>query len=462
MPTTTFRALLTPAAATVGALALSLSAAAGGDCVPGWAPFVGGTGPDSGVAAGLAYHDDGTGSSVYIGGSFTTIGGVAAPRIVKAVISDTAIEYIPLGTGFSTAECYSLASFQGSLFAAGYFDLAGGVAGTAKLARWDGSAWNSVGAQLEGSLNQLWGLTAWNSAQGNNLYIAGNFTNIGGSGANYFARFDGTSFHPVGTAPIAGNVPLIVFTSHVHDDGSGPALYIGGRFTSVDGVPANRIARWNGTSWSAVGSGMLGSGVTPSVNTMVTFDDGTGPALYAGGQTFTTAGGVPANRVAKWNGTSWSAVGDGFANGIVWKLAVYNDGTGDALYAFGTFTASGATPINRMAKWNGTSWEQWGGGANNTVFNALPIAGAPGSGDSLLVSGQFTAIGTDTRIRVALHEGCPEDNSGSADLNDDGSVNGIDLAILLSAWGTSDPTADINGDGTVGGLDLTVLLGSWG
>jgi hypothetical protein len=248
----------------------------------------------------------------------------------------------------------------------------------------------------------------------------------------------------------------------VHDDGSGPAIYIGGRFTSVDGVPANRIARWNGTAWSAVGSGMLGSGSTPSVNTMVTFDDGTGPALYAGGQTFTTAGGVPANRVARWDGKAWSAVGNGFANGIVWKLAVFNDGTGDALYAFGTFTASGTTPINRMAKWNGTSWEQWGGGASGTVFNALPIAGKAGEGDALLVSGQFTSIGTDTRIRVALHEGCPDDATTPGDLNGDGSVNGIDLAILLSAWGTSDANADINGDGTVNGFDLSVLLGFWG
>ena len=462
MNTTTFPVRLAALAAAIGAYSACLSSSAGDDCVPGWVPFVGGTGPDSGVAAGLALHDDGNGPSVYIGGSFTTIGGVAAPRIVKAVISDTGIDYIPLGTGFSSAECYSLASFQGGLFAAGYFDLAGDVAGTAKLARWDGTAWNSVGAQLEGGLNQLWGLTAWNSAQGNNLYISGNFTNIGGSGANFFARFDGTSFHPVGTAPIAGNVPLIVFSSHVHDDGSGPAIYIGGRFTSVDGVPANRIARWNGTAWSAVGTGMLGSGSTPSVNTMVTFDDGTGPALYAGGQTFTTAGGVPANRVARWDGKAWSAVGNGFANGIVWKLAVFNDGTGDALYAFGTFTASGTTPINRMAKWNGTSWEQWGGGASGTVFNALPIAGKAGEGDALLVSGQFTSIGTDTRIRVALHEGCPDDATTPGDLNGDGSVNGIDLAILLSAWGTSDANADINGDGTVNGFDLSVLLGFWG
>ncbi|MBI1304105.1 MAG: hypothetical protein GC172_10000 [Phycisphaera sp.] len=460
----TRRAPLMSVAAVLGAMAASLAAHAGDECVPGFIPDIGPIGPDSGLAGGVAYHDDGNGPEVYVGGSFTTIGGVAAPRIVK-VARDKAgtLEFTPLGTGLSNAECYALASFQGSLYAAGYFDLAGGVPGTAKLARWDGSAWNSIGAQLELFSNQLWGLTVWNSGQGDNLYIAGNFQNIGGTSASYIARYDGKAFHALGTTPIAGNVPLIIFTSHVHDDGTGPALYVGGRFTSIDGVAASRIARWNGTSWSAVGSGVTGSGVSPSINTMVTFDDGTGPALYVGGQTFVTAGGVPANRVAKWDGKNWSAVGDGFANGIVWKLAVYNDGTGDALYAFGTFTASGATPINRMAKWNGTSWEQWGGGANGTVFNALVIEGGGGDGaDLLALGGQFTTIGTDTRNRIAAFEGCPEVVSVPGDLDGDGVVNGADLSILLSAWGSADPTADIDGDGSVGAADLSVLLGNWG
>ena len=47
------------------------------------------------------------------------------------------------------------------------------------------------------------------------------------------------------------------------------------------------------------------------------------------------------------------------------------------------------------------------------------------------------------------------------DLNGDETVNGADLAILLSEWGEPGP-ADFNGDGTVGGADLTLLLAAWG
>lgn len=440
-------------ACAAAAAVLSL-AHAGDPCEPAWSTELGVPGADAGLVAGLVRHDFGDGPALYAGGSFTAIGGVPAARIARLGAGG----WSALGSGLSNAECYALGSFQGSLYAAGYFDVAGGVPGTAKLARWDGRQWHSIGAQLELFSNQLWGLTTWDAGAGENLYIAGNFQNIGGTGASYIARYDGTSFHALGTTPIAGNVPLIVFTSHVHDDGSGEALYIGGRFTSVDGVPASRIARWNGTSWSSVGSGVTGSGVAPSINTMVTFDDGTGPALYVGGQAFTTAGGLPANRVAKWDGTQWSAVGDGFANGIVWKLAVFNDGDGDRLYAFGTFTASGATPLNRIARWNGTAWEPFAS-ANNTAFNAIVLPDA--EGDRLLVSGQFTDLNGSPANRLAEYVACPA-TSVVGDVNGDGAVDAADLSILLGAWGSADPAADLNGDGTVDASDLSILLGNRG
>lgn len=47
-----------------------------------------------------------------------------------------------------------------------------------------------------------------------------------------------------------------------------------------------------------------------------------------------------------------------------------------------------------------------------------------------------------------------------ADLNLDGTVNGLDLSILLEQWGVSG-SADFNSDGVVGPADLGILLAEW-
>jgi hypothetical protein len=75
----------------------------------------------------------------------------------------------------------------------------------------------------------------------------------------------------------------------------------------------NGVAKWDGLSWSALGGGVSGSlGVFsfPIVEALAVFHDGGGAALYAGGS-FTTAGGIPAANIARWNGTTWSALGSG-------------------------------------------------------------------------------------------------------------------------------------------------------
>jgi hypothetical protein len=106
----------------------------------------------------------------------------------------------------------------------------------------------------------------------------------------------------------------------------GGTLYAGGLFTTAGGNAANGIAQWNGSSWSALGSGMNNSVLALAVS---------GGTLYAGGN-FTTAGGNAANYIAQWNGSSWSPLGSGL-NDVVYALAV-SDGT---LYAGGAFTTAG-------------------------------------------------------------------------------------------------------------------------
>ena len=111
--------------------------------------------------------------------------------------------------------------------------------------------------------------------------ITGTFDPSGfrmGYGPNGEPRFVDNS-HPLGgCTPDSWDT---TFTSNGADnvveailpDGAGN-LYIAGRFDSVNSVPAVRIAKRNGTSWSA-----LGSGISGSVNSMAV----SGTDLYVGG-----------------------------------------------------------------------------------------------------------------------------------------------------------------------------------
>ncbi len=98
------------------------------------------------------------------------------------------------------------------------------------------------------------------------------------------------------------------------------------------------MAKWNGSAWSALGSGM-----NDYVHALAV--DGSGN-LYAGGD-FTTAGGNAANRVAKWDGSAWSALGSG-TNSYVYALAL--DGSGN-LYAGGEFTTAGGKLSYYIGRW---------------------------------------------------------------------------------------------------------------
>ncbi len=153
---------------------------------------------------------------------------------------------------------------------------------------------------------------------------------------------------------------------------SGSDLYAGGNFTTAGGGPATNIAKWDGSSWSALGSGMDYEVSALAVS---------GGDLYAGGY-FTTAGGSAANSIAKWNGSSWTALGSGIDN-VVHALAV----SGSNVYAGGLFWTAGGSAANNIAKWNGSSWSALGSGMNSYVF-ALAV-----SGSDLYAGGDFATAG---------------------------------------------------------------------
>src|SRR2546426_11611064 len=92
------------------------------------------------------------------------------------------------------------------------------------------------------------------------------------------------------------------------------------------------------------GTGAVGAGSRSGMNSTVYALTLSGTDLYAGGL-FMTADGSPANRIAKWDGSSWSALGSGM-NNAVQALAV----SGSELYVGGFFTTAGVSPANLIAK----------------------------------------------------------------------------------------------------------------
>jgi hypothetical protein len=174
-------------------------------------------------------------------------------------------------------------------------------------------------------------------------------------------------------------------------DGAGPlpaVVVAGGQFTSAGGVPASKIALWDPSTgvWSALGSGM-----NDYVISLAVMPNGD---LIAGGA-FSTAGGVPARGLARWNGTAWADMGVDLQ--VPNALAVLPNGD---LVAGGTFYFANFVQVNFVTRWDGTSWLPMGTGMNDHV-HALAVL----PGGDLVAAGYFTTAGGTTVNRIARWNG---------------------------------------------------------
>lgn len=384
------------------------------------------------------------------------------------------------------------------LFVGGNFNVASGLTVNG-VARWDGESWHGLGSGVIGEVDAI-AFFDDGRGEGPALYIGGSFATASGVPASGVARWGGSSWATVGGGLNGGVLALVVIDD---GQGGGPALYAGGGFTTAGGVPARGIARWDGTQWLPLGEGI---GAPDGYCTALHVHDdglGHGPALYVGGG-FATAGSTPANNIAKWDGVAWSALGSGTSD-VVQSLAVFDDGRGGRakLIAGGWSDTAGGLPVNLTASWDGKNWsamgvmsagttegvlslacmpdrsgetsrlyaaraqalDAWDGAGWTEVSHAptpgevalLAIAGTPSRPPSLVVGGfiEASAAGDSFITRLV---GCPSDCP--ADLTFDGIVGQEDLAVLLGAWGTQN--GDLDGDGSTSSSELGELLGAWG
>jgi trimeric autotransporter adhesin len=325
---------------------------------------------------------------IYVGENTGSVGGY--PFEFQASHWD-GVTWSSLGQGIA-GSVLAMAGEGTNLYVAGVMLSAGGVP-VSHIAKWDGTTWSALGPGVNYTVRAL-------AVSGTNLYAGGGFGEAGGVPASFIARWDGTSWHALGSGL---NDWVYAILPHGND------LYVAGHFSTAGGIPANNIAKWDGTNWSSLGSGLSGAPFNKGGHALAMI----GNDLYVGGS-FTTAGGIPANHIAKWNGSTWSALGSGL-NDYADKLTI----NGADLYVGGIFSTAGGVPAKNIAKWNGVSW--------SGIPTGYPLYNG---GYSLVFSGTNFYVGSGFDVARWTGAGWSPTSTGLSNNIIAMAVNGTNLYVI--------------------------------
>jgi hypothetical protein len=361
-----------------------------------------GTGSQNGVSGGsftavsaLAV----VGNEVYVGGDFTSAGGVSANRVAR--FNTQTNTWSSLGTGSSNGvNSGSMRWRWWAMRCCGrWFTSAGGVSANG-VARFNTqtNTWSTLGTGSQNGVSGNYPHVYALAVVGNEVYVGGFFTSAGGVSANGVARFNTqtNTWSTLGTGSSNGVSGYVLALAVV-----GNEVYVGGGFTSAGGVSANSVARFNTqtNTWSSLGTGSS-NGVNGGVRALAVV----GNEVYVGGG-FTSAGGVSAIDVARFNPltNTWSSLGTGSQNGVfggnVHALAV----VGNEVVVGGDFTLAGGVIANYVARFNTltNTWSTLGTGSSSGVnywVRALAVVG-----NEVVVGGLFTSAGGVSANRVARY-----------------------------------------------------------
>ncbi len=197
--------------------------------------------PSSGVLGPARVHalqvfDNGSGDELYVGGFFYFVDG-APQRTVARWDGSTWSGFSGPITEFGT--CTSFAVFD-DRSGSGPALFAGSASG--RVMRLVGTSWS----ELTTSNGPVYALEVFDHGAGRALYVAGDFTSIGGTAASGIAKWDGSGWSALagglGVGP--GSHPLAMHGALAPGISGGEALYVGGSFASADGTPVDKIVAW--------------------------------------------------------------------------------------------------------------------------------------------------------------------------------------------------------------------------
>ena len=281
-------------------------------------------------------------------------------------------------------------------YAMGPFTQIGGVAAE-HIARWDGNSWHALGPGVP-TISSLSNMAIHNDE----LYVA----HSGG-----IERWDGANWHSVLAAP-GGIYALVSHDGH---------LYVGGAFEEIGGVVADRVARWNGTKWFAVGTGLLWNSWV-SVRTMASYGgnlfigDGSGSDILRWNGVWNTVASFGArqmiadesylyvntgDRVYSWAGNGWTALGQPFNSvaGIAVENGKLYAGTRWAVAPTGYYSRNSPSDWD-LSIWNGSAWTRANDGVGDHIYSVSANNGI------VLVGGTFdNAAGMDADFVAEYKDG---------------------------------------------------------
>jgi hypothetical protein len=230
------------------------------------------------------------------------------------------------------------------------------------------------------------------------VYAGGEFTTAGDSASPSWAVYDGTGW----SAPWGPVDNVVRALAPVSVDGREGVVVVGS-FVSSGELRITHAGMWLGEGWQTFGQGVS---YDPYADGNVFAVSVESPGVVVAGGYFDQAGPVRVGSIARWTPCGWAALGTGVAasNGLGKICAMARLG-GD-LYVTGSFSRAGDGAASNIARWDGTSWSAVGGGLSGTGY-ALTVLGG-----RLYVGGSFGAAGTATASAVAVWD--PQTSSWSA------------------------------------------------
>jgi hypothetical protein len=349
-----------------------------------------------------------SGSTLYIGGAFTSVGPPSGNGVPLSASTGTAAGPYPKVAGTVRV---AVSDGAGGWYVAGAIGRVGGVVrGLAHILA-DGSL-SSWDPNPDGLVNCL-------AVSGSTVYVGGYILNVGGQPRTGLGAVDAATGAATSWNPNAGGIVYAVAVS-------GSTVYAGGGFTTMGGQTRRNIAAIDAatgavTAWN------------PNANNAVRAIAVSGSTVYAGG-VFTTIGGqsrrIAALDAATGAATAWNPG----ANSAVFALVV----NGSTVYAGGDFTTSGGQTRNHIVALDAATGlaTAWDPNANARV-SAIAV-----DGSTVYAGGDFSSVGGQTRNHIAALDG-----SGSATAWNP-NANGAVLAIAS------------NGSTVYAGGEFT-SMGSW-